>query len=398
MKRRRFFETLTAALLAVLIGAVPAAPTMAQGNSGKNKDKDDGGGDDGGTTAPPPVTYMVTWIDGFSVDTRSDHAPVNESLDMFGYLSPNTLEGRVIFYEGRVYLMGSFFPVGTSLRWIYTISDRTLDGSVYFVGTCDTADGIRGYVMKLTPDGSGNLTRTAFDVVQPLEGDDITALRSVNNIGQVVGYSRHSGDFWARTAVFLDENAVAVPFAFPVNHQHINNQGLWVGTVSDADGNFASYVGIPGGELVFASPMQNIYDVNSSGSFIGLESFTETDKKGNTTYVNKSAYFDGFDTSYEERDNVWIRGLNDSEDLLLYEHVAGKRNNPDYLRGLIYFSLLNSEFIVDDLLDSTNEVADVEKFLAENYKQFVDVKNDGTIVGTVTGDAPATFILTPVTP
>jgi len=63
MKRRRFFEALTATLLAVLIGAVLAAPAMAQGNSGKNKDGGGGGGGDG-----PPVQYEVTWFGNLGGD------------------------------------------------------------------------------------------------------------------------------------------------------------------------------------------------------------------------------------------------------------------------------------------------------------------------------------------
>lgn len=63
MKRRRFFETLTAALLAVLIGTVLAAPAMAQGNSGKNKDKEEDGSGDGPTFVDPGVRYAVELVD-----------------------------------------------------------------------------------------------------------------------------------------------------------------------------------------------------------------------------------------------------------------------------------------------------------------------------------------------
>ncbi len=61
MKRPRFFESLTAALLTVLIGALLAAPAMAQGNSGKNKDNDDS--DD--EPDLPPVQYTFELLGTF---------------------------------------------------------------------------------------------------------------------------------------------------------------------------------------------------------------------------------------------------------------------------------------------------------------------------------------------
>jgi hypothetical protein len=80
MKRRRFLEAVTAALLAVLIAAVLATPAMAQGNSGNNKNKDKDG--DGGTEEPvepnlPPIEYHIQLFDFPSDETPIIHGSNN---------------------------------------------------------------------------------------------------------------------------------------------------------------------------------------------------------------------------------------------------------------------------------------------------------------------------------
>ncbi len=309
-----------------------------------------------------------------------------------------------IIYNGDGYPLSSFFTdLGVSMRLGIGLSDRAADGSIYVSGTCDTADGIRGWLMCLTPDVDGILGRTVFSIAQPMPGDDVTSLRNVNNRGEAVGYSRFSGNggFGTdHTAIYYTTDAGTIPFAYPVGiEQFITNSGDCVGYVWNADDSRSAYVWTPGSALQFLVDVQEIRDVNNFAHFTGIVSVAETTKRNTTVYRNWNCFFDGTLTLISDG----LVALNDNDDLLFLTRVDGKGNEPPYYSGAIYFTDLDRQVAIDDMIDPQNAAPDLDLWFGSNTKWLVDVTNSEVVVGYIPPESTGlafdtTFVLIPIVP
>jgi hypothetical protein len=154
MKRRRFFDTLTAALLAVLIGTVLAAPAMAQGNSGKNKDKDDGGTEE--PVELPPIEYQVQLFE-FPADGSGSIFGANNLGQVVGFNFNRATNGyRAWLFDATLdpqqavdlnslpikgvpdgYVIGAALDIND---WGFAVGFLQLDGD-------ETTESRRGYVL-----------------------------------------------------------------------------------------------------------------------------------------------------------------------------------------------------------------------------------------------------------
>jgi len=188
MKRRRFFETLTAALLVVLIAAVLATSAMAQGNSGNNKNKDK---DDGGTEEPvepdlPPIEYQIQLFD----------PPSNEHLNIQG---SNNLGQVVGFTHGE--------------------------------------NGFRGWLYDSNVDPDAAIDLNIMSITGVPEGYVIGAALDINDLGFAVGFLQLDGDTTdeSRRGYLLDTNTWIMQ-TFPEGDEpaysfalKINEDGLVLG-------------------------------------------------------------------------------------------------------------------------------------------------------------------------
>jgi hypothetical protein len=378
--RRLLLTTLCAALLGVLI--LKSAP------AGK------GGGGTEPTPDPPPVTYQIVWIENFTVIS------VNHDRDLMGTFPTADGAEYGVIYDGVTYPLEFFFAdLDVSLRFTHSLSDRAEDGSIYLSGTCDTADGIRGWLMCLTPI-DGLLMQTDFSLAQPVVGDDMSALNSVNSSGEAVGLSRFSGG-GDLTAIYHTSagGTVSIGNGAPASGtQRITNAGDWIGVLFNADNSRSVYTWKPGGNLQHLVDATTVADINNPGHFVGRKDICE--KKGtNTSCTDWSYFFDGTLSLLSEEADIRVAALNDYDDLLSVERIQGKRNDPIYYSGLLYFADLDREVPIDDMLDLNNTDADLARWFDANSKEFVDVTNSGVIVGYMpSGDFWATFILVPVQP
>jgi len=405
ISRRILLVTLCTGLLGLLAATLlfpGITPTARADHKSGHSPGGGGGSDDGGTSEPPPLTYEIRWIENFHLTWDS----VNHDGDLLGrFDSDSDPFPYAIVYGGDVYPVELFFlDLEASSRFTFGLSDRAGDGSIYLCGTCDTADGIRGWLMRLTPDLDGALARTEFSIVQPLEGDDVTSLRDVNSSGEAVGYSRlTSTGSQAVTAIYHTTAGGSLPFEFSVSTSvhFITNSGYWVGPVYNADGSFTVKGGTPGGNLEALADDVFLEDVNNLGHFVGRKTVCETTRKGAntiTTCTSRNYFFDGTLTLLNEGGPA-VLALNDYDDLLSVERIEERRNDPGYDSGLLYFADLDREVPIDDMIDLNNTDADLALWFGTDFKTFTDVTNSGVIVGNITSpDFTGTFILIPVQP
>ena len=154
MKPRRFYEAVTATLLAVLIGAVLAAPAMAQGNSGKNKDKDDGGTEE--PVELPPIEYQVQLFE-FPADGSGSIFGANNLGQVVGFNFNRATNGyRAWLFDATLdpqqavdlnslpikgvpdgYVIGAALDIND---WGFAVGFLQLDGD-------ETTESRRGYVL-----------------------------------------------------------------------------------------------------------------------------------------------------------------------------------------------------------------------------------------------------------
>ena len=112
MKRPRFFEALTTALLAVLIGGVLATPAMAQGKGGGNNKG-------GGESEEPVPAGMLYFAEGGVIDgVLADGSVVDPALPFSGGMAP---EPSNLLYDGyrlwlRVEETGDTYSVDDGTR------------------------------------------------------------------------------------------------------------------------------------------------------------------------------------------------------------------------------------------------------------------------------------------
>lgn len=390
ISRRVRFTTAIAGLLGLLL-LLQSAPAGKGGKGGGNT-----------TPEPPPMTFQIVWIDNFDVEQ------VNHDADLLGHVDGRAWGGGLV-YNGQNYLVDEFFvDLDVSRRFTFGLSDRAEDGSIYLCGACDTADGIRGWLMCLTADLDGVLVRTEFSLAQPRDGDDITNLRSVNRNGEAVGYSRLSstGD-QAVSAIYHTTAGGSLPFEFPVltSGHFITNSGYWVGPVYNADGSYTTKGGTPGGNLQILADDIVPRDANNLGHFVGVKFVCETTRKG-TTCTTGNYLFDGSQLKLlNVRENSlagpFVEGINDDDDILFNRTIInGGWQSPNYDTASIYFANLDREVAIDDMIDPQNSDADLALWFSINYRTFADITNSGLIVGTVTDnpDFTGTFILVPVQP
>lgn len=403
ISRRVLFSTMAAGLLAMTLLSPGITPTARADH--KSGHSPGGGGDDDGTTSdPPPMTFQIVWIENFRV------LKVNHDADLLGEV--DTADGWTygLVYNGGNYLLDEFFvDLDVTLRFTRGFSDRADDGSVYLSGTCDTVDGIRGWLMRLTPDFDGVLVRTEFSIAQPVVGDDVTNLTSVNRNGEAVGYSRLSstGD-QAVSAIYHTTAGGSLPFEFPVltTGHFITNSGYWVGPVYNADGSFTVKGGTPGGNLQALADDVFPWDVNDLGHFVGTKTVCQTTKKG-TTCTTGNYLFDGTELKLlnvreSSVEGPFVKGMNDHDDVLFARTTLnGGWKTPNYDSGSIYFADLDREVEIDDMIDLNNTDADLALWFNSNYKSFTDITNSGMVVVTIEDNSPdsiVTFLLVPVQP
>lgn len=357
MKRRRFFEALTAALLAVLIAAVPAAPAMAQGNSGKNKD--DSGGDE--ATTPPPFTYLIRFEEDFEVRNFNDNA------DMLGYIPIDGVEKYVggnfaVIYDGQFYVLDEFF-VGTDSvpRQAFDLSERDENGSVYICGSCDTLEGIRGFRMQVTPTDYG-LVQTAFSVLPPADGDTRSVFQSVNSNGEAVGYS--DAGISAESAILFQSDELGT----------ITIADTWVDRVSMRVSEFGEVLAIVADEASSWTPaagllpLPNAQDVvfigssNDLGEFLGEIEVVTTSKKGTVSTERVQIFYDGSVTVVEEQ--YRFSEVNNNLDRFGSYWASGKGNKPGRMVGELYLVDEDTVFEVDNMIDESNSATDVERWFS----------------------------------
>jgi hypothetical protein len=181
MKRRRLFEALTVALLAVLMiagGLVLAAPPDGKGG-GKNNDGDGGG--DGSAT--PAVQYEVVWL-GTLGGSSSGASAANTFGEIVGYSydSSGTKTGvRFSISFGPIDLneeMSELIAAHGDGKWfVWSASDINELGQV--TGTIVGSDGF-GHPYIYDP------AAPSLEILGLLHGDHTYGV-SINNFGEVLG-------------------------------------------------------------------------------------------------------------------------------------------------------------------------------------------------------------------
>jgi len=261
MKRRRFFEALTATLLAVLIGAVLAAPAMAQGKGGgKNKDGGGGGGGDG-----PPVQYKITWLGNlggeFLVpwDINNGGDIVGRADDSSGTVSawvllPEVVDGILEYSNQMIVTIDSLGVVPEGYRAVtaWSINEfREVTGRlVHETG-----------VSKLYKLDLNDLTTMSMDIIDDYES---TGGSRINNWGEICYSKKIDNEDYLHVYNPADGEIVNLEVkGVPSLRGRFNDSGQILGW--NSGGSFRSFRYTPGEALLSFDGLKMECGPNESG-------------------------------------------------------------------------------------------------------------------------------------